>query len=184
MSEGLRRIQAATRLEIVRSARKLHHYNGDQRVKTYPVAVGKPSTPTPLGLYKVVNKVVNPGGMLGTRWMGLNVPGGNYGIHGNNNPSSIGTFVSHGCIRMYNNDVEEIFPLISIETPVIITDAGGDFLQEPGVGTAGGRTHVVKEGDTLWKISRTYGVPLDAIIRANNISNPDVLVPGQVLIIP
>lgn len=186
VSEALRRIQAGSRLEIIRSARRLNHYSGDQMVKKYPVAVGKPATPTPLGIYKVVNKVVNPGGMLGTRWMGLNIPGGNYGIHGNNNPSSIGTFASHGCIRMFNKDVEELFPVIGIGTPVIISDSGDPDVQETQAGkeNSGRRTYVIQAGDTLWNISKTFGVPLDDIIRANSISNPDILVPGQVLIIP
>ena len=46
--------------------------------------------------------------------MGLNNPG--YGIHGTNNPSSIGTAASLGCIRMHNHHVEELFPLVSIST--------------------------------------------------------------------
>lgn len=175
-----RRIEAGTRLEIIRANRNLNYYLGAQKVKTYPVAVGKASTPTPLGLYKVVNKVVNPGGVLGTRWMGLNIPGGNYGIHGTNNPSSIGKFISNGCIRMYNQDVEELFPKIGIGTPVIITDRPDSGLQKP----EGGRQHVVEPGDTLWKISLIYGVPLDAIVKANNLANPDFLAPGQVILIP
>ncbi len=179
MSEEQRRIETGSRLEIIRSARRLNYYAGDQNVKTYPVAVGKASTPTPLGIYKVVNKVVNPGGVLGTRWMGLNIPAGNYGIHGTNNPSSIGKCISNGCIRMYNSDVEELFPRINIGTPVIISEQG-QYLSEP----EGGRKHVVSPGDTLWKISRMYGVTVNAIVQANNIANPDILTPGQVIIIP
>lgn len=186
MSDDLRRVEAGTRLEIFRSGRRLYYYSGNQVMKVYPIAVGKHSTPTPLGIYKVVNKVMNPGGVLGTRWMGLNIPGGNYGIHGNNNPSSIGKFISNGCIRMYNSDVEELFPRINIGTPVIITDSPGSTLSEQEGSTTPGerRTYVVKPGDTLWKVSRIYHVPVDSIVRANNISNPDVLTPGQVLIIP
>lgn len=189
MSENLRRIEAGTHLEIFRSGRRLTYYSGNQKVKTYPVGVGKPATPTPLGIYKVVNKIMNPGGVLGTRWMGLNIPGGNYGIHGNNNPSSIGKFVSNGCIRMYNSDVEEIFPQINIGTPVIITDTPDNTLSDqggavPAAQTGEGKKHVVKPGDTLWKISQTYGVTVESIVRANNIADPDILVPGQVLIIP
>ena len=181
MSEDQRRLESATRLEIVRSARRINYYNDGQLVKTYPVAVGKNSTPTPLGIYKVVNKVLNPGGVLGTRWMGLNIPGGNYGIHGTNNPSSIGKFISNGCIRLQNKDVEELFPKINIGVPVIISDTKDGYLQEPAPGR---RRHTVRPGDTLWKISSTYGVPLNAIIQANNLTNPDLLHTGQVLIIP
>lgn len=79
---------------------------------------GKPSTPTPLGNFKIVNKVINPGGPFGVRWMGLSIPG--YGIHGTNNPPSIGTRASNGCIRMYNKDVIEVFNKVPIGTPVQI----------------------------------------------------------------
>ncbi|MFZ5650602.1 MAG: L,D-transpeptidase family protein [Bacillota bacterium] len=185
MAEDTSAHEAGTWLVIIRSARKLQFYSGNNPVKTYPVAVGKHSTPTPLGSYRVVNKIVNPGGMLGTRWMGLSIPNGNYGLHGTNNPSSIGKYISNGCIRMFNSDVEELFPKISIGTPVTITD--GD---NPGISTSdtghpeSGKRHIVKKGDTLWRISQTYGVPVDLIARANNISNPDILSVGQVLIIP
>ncbi len=86
--------------------------------KVYPVAVGKPSTPTPKGNFRIMNKQVNPGGPYGVRWMGLNSPG--IGIHGTNNPASIGKSVSHGCIRMQNNAVTELFNLVPIGTPVKI----------------------------------------------------------------
>lgn len=171
---------SGTYLEILRTPRKLRYYNGNRLSKTYPVAVGKHSTPTPLGNYKVVNKVINPGSILGTRWMGLNIPGGNYGIHGTNNPSSIGKFISNGCIRMYNRDVEELFPQISLGTPVIITE-GTD---NPTPGPQEGKRYVVRPGDTLWKIAQNHGVSLDSLILANNLTNPDILTPGQVLIIP
>ncbi|HWP97167.1 MAG TPA: peptidoglycan-binding protein [Syntrophomonadaceae bacterium] len=88
--------------------------------KDYPVAVGKPSTPSPLGNWTIVQKALNPGGPFGTRWMRLSVPWGGYGIHGTNNPASIGHSRSHGCIRMYNQDVEEIYPLSPLGTPVAI----------------------------------------------------------------
>jgi lipoprotein-anchoring transpeptidase ErfK/SrfK len=88
--------------------------------KTYPVAVGKPSTPTPRGTFKIKNKSVNPGGPFGARWMGLTVPKGSYGIHGTNDPSSIGKSISHGCVRMYNKDVIELFNLVPIGTTVRI----------------------------------------------------------------
>lgn len=187
MPEEKHRAETGTRLEIVRSARRLHHCTGDRNTKTYQCAVGKYATPTPLGSYSVVNKVVNPGGMLGTRWMGLNIPDGNYGIHGTNNPASIGQFISNGCIRMYNSDVEELFPKINIGTPVIITDQDGGSPQQGGGSpqqAEGGRKHMVRPGDTLWNISRIYGVTVDAIVRANNLPDPDLLIPGQVLIIP
>ncbi|MCL5058909.1 MAG: L,D-transpeptidase family protein [Actinobacteria bacterium] len=176
--------EAGTNLVILRSARKLQHYLGSALKNTYPVAVGKPSTPTPLGNYKVVNKILNPGDILGTRWMGLDVPGGNYGIHGTNNPSSIGKFISHGCIRMQNYNVEELFPQVNIGTPVTITDEAAAPGSEGGGNIPGGKVHVVQPGDTLWKISILYGVPVEQLIRANKIADPTLLEVGQVIIIP
>ncbi|MFZ5642755.1 MAG: L,D-transpeptidase family protein [Bacillota bacterium] len=186
MADDNKILEAGSHLVIMRSSRKLQHFTGSNLVKTYPVAVGKASTQTPLGNYKVINKIMNPGNILGTRWMGLSIPGGNYGIHGTNNPSSIGKFISKGCIRMYNRDVEELFPKISIGTPVTISDSHGETgtAAHTGSGTQGGKTYVVKKGDTLWKISRQFNVPLDEIVAVNNLVNPDALSPGQVIILP
>ncbi len=89
-------------------------------IKTYPVAVGKPSTPTPKGSFRIINKELNPGGPFGVRWMGMNIPGGGYGIHGTNNPGSIGKSISHGCVRMFNPDVTELYNLVPVGTPVKI----------------------------------------------------------------
>ncbi len=88
--------------------------------KTYPAAIGKPSTPTPKGSFRIVNKAVNPGGPFGARWMGINAPGGGYGIHGTNNPGSIGKSISHGCVRLLNQDVIELYNLVPVETSVTI----------------------------------------------------------------
>jgi len=89
-------------------------------IKTYPIAVGNPSTPTPVGEYQVIYKGVNWGPSFGPRWLGLNVPWGYYGIHGTNNPHSIGQHLSHGCIRMRNHDVIELFDMIPVGTKVTI----------------------------------------------------------------
>lgn len=89
-------------------------------INTYPVAVGAPNTPTPLGSWRIIQKTMNPGGPFGTRWMKLNVPWGGYGIHGTDNPSSIGTAASHGCVRMYNEDVNELYDIVPLGTPVQI----------------------------------------------------------------
>lgn len=102
------------------SKRNLEVYNDGQLYKTYRIAVGKSQTPTPIGEWNVVWKDYNWGTGFGTRWMGLNVPWGVYGIHGTNKPWSIGQFASHGCIRMRNKDVEELFEWIPIGTPVKI----------------------------------------------------------------
>ena len=87
-------------------------------VKSYPIGVGKMLTPTPTGTYSIINKAPNPGGPFGVMWMGLSKP--HYGIHGTNNPSSIGKVVSHGCIRMYNQDVLELSRAVPIGTLVTI----------------------------------------------------------------
>ncbi len=177
--------QDGTYLTINTVTRKLHHYRGKRLVKEYPVAVGKPSTPTPPGNYRIKNKIVNPGGILGTRWMGLTIPGGNYGIHGTNNPSSIGHAVSLGCIRMHNRDIEGLFPQVAIGTPVHISGrAGPPDLSGPAVPADGLRTYTIQPGDTLWKIARRFNVSLEELIAANKLAYPDRVYPGQVIVIP
>ena len=86
--------------------------------KTYPVAIGKMLTPSPKGTFRIINEQVNPGWPYGARWMGLSKKG--YGIHGTNNPASIGKSVSQGCIRMHNKDVIEVSNLVSVGTIVRI----------------------------------------------------------------
>lgn len=99
-------------------ARILTLYKNKKKVKSYPIAVGKPSTPTPKGTFKIINRAVDPGGVFGVRWLGLSKKG--YGIHGTNNPSSIGKAISNGCIRMYNKDVLELANTVPIGTIVKI----------------------------------------------------------------
>lgn len=89
-------------------------------VKQYPVAVGKPSTPTPAGNWQIIYKGLW-GKQFGGHFMQLNIPGGVYGIHGTDVPASISHYISHGCVRMYSNDAKELYNLISIGTPVNIT---------------------------------------------------------------
>jgi hypothetical protein len=96
-------------------------------MKKYPVGVGKSETPSPLGEWKIIQKSLNWGNGFGTRWMGLNVPWGIYGIHGTDKPYSIGGSWSHGCIRMFNRDVEELYPLIPWGTMVRIVENGKMF---------------------------------------------------------
>ncbi len=100
------------------STKRLTLYRDGSQVRAFPVGVGKQNTPTPIGNYYIASKMANPGGAFGVMWMGLNIP--HYGIHGTNNPSSIGKTVSHGCIRMHNNDVLVLSRLVSIGTPVRI----------------------------------------------------------------
>ncbi|HLN64162.1 MAG TPA: L,D-transpeptidase family protein [Symbiobacteriaceae bacterium] len=112
-------------------ARTLYWYKDGALVRSFPVGVGKPSSPTPTGRYEVINMLkhpwwyppsgaapVDPGpaNPLGTRWMGWRDDG--YGIHGNNNPDSIGFYVSAGCVRMYRDDVEWLYQQVDVGTPV------------------------------------------------------------------
>lgn len=97
----------------------LYLLDGSNLIKKYPVATGKPSTPTPIGRWKVINKA-RWGGGFGSRWIGIDVPWGTYGIHGTNKPSTIGYNASHGCVRMYNRDVEDLYTYVKYGTPVYI----------------------------------------------------------------
>jgi hypothetical protein len=119
-----------------------------QKFKTYTVAVGNPSTPTPVGEYQVVYKGKNWGPSFGPRWLGLNVPWGSYGIHGTNKPYSIGQHQSHGCIRMRNSDVIELFEMIPLGTNVIIYGhVLGDPSHEPrglAEGDVGGDVQLIQ----------------------------------------
>jgi lipoprotein-anchoring transpeptidase ErfK/SrfK len=105
--------------------RKLALVEDGQVKKVYTVAVGKPSTPSPVGNFTIERRVANPtyrhngktvlpgpGNPVGTRWMGLSKHG--YGIHGTNEPKSIGKAASHGCIRMSQADLEEFYELVAV----------------------------------------------------------------------
>ena len=70
-------------------------------------------------LKSIINKAPNPGGPCGAMWLGLSRP--HYGIHGTDNPASIGKNVSKGCIRMHNNHVLELSKLVPIGTKVVIS---------------------------------------------------------------
>ena len=104
--------------------------NGEEIIKTYPISTGKEDS-TPEGEFTITTKMVNPvwfhkgeivppgeENFLGTRWLGFNLP--QYGIHGTIQPQFIGQSVSHGCIRMHNEDVEELFEYIPEGTKVQI----------------------------------------------------------------
>lgn len=93
--------------------------NGEP-VRKYPVAVGRPGSETPVGIWKVTDKSDEPAPGTGTHWLGLNVPCGNFGVHGTDNPWSIGTYASGGCVRLHNAHIQEIYPLVPVGTWVII----------------------------------------------------------------
>ncbi len=100
------------------NAKRLTVFKNGRIFREYVVATGKEETPTPTGTFTVVNKQVNPGGPYGTRWLGLSRRG--YGIHGTNDPSSIGKNASNGCVRMFNEDVEALFDIVPVGTVVRI----------------------------------------------------------------
>jgi lipoprotein-anchoring transpeptidase ErfK/SrfK len=116
--EDIHRLTDLYKININTTSRTLTLYKNGEIFKTYPVAIGKPSTPTPKGNFKIINKAINPGGPFGARWLGLNKKG--YGIHGTNNPSSIGKAVSNGCIRTYNQNIIELSNIVPIGTEVLI----------------------------------------------------------------
>jgi L,D-transpeptidase ErfK/SrfK len=105
-------------IDISLNARRLILLKDGVQQKQYPIAVGRMLHHTPIGNYIVINKAPNPGGPFGTMWMSLSKE--HYGIHGTNDPSSIGKAVSLGCIRMQNKDVEELASIIPVGTPVLI----------------------------------------------------------------
>jgi lipoprotein-anchoring transpeptidase ErfK/SrfK len=119
-------------LEISKAGKTLTWKRGAEVLKVYSIAVGREVTGTPAGQFRIINKVADPvwyrlgeqyppgspKNLLGTRWMGLDRKG--YGIHGTREPWTIGRAASHGCIRMHNRDVEELFRWVPIGTEVII----------------------------------------------------------------
>lgn len=105
------------------SNRTLELYNDSKLYKKYRIAVGKSRTPSPIGEWKIVYKDYSDKEIFGTRWLGLNVPWGGYGIHGTNRPWSIGQFASQGCIRLRNKDIEELFEWVPLGTKVKIEGA-------------------------------------------------------------
>ncbi|HEY1810017.1 MAG TPA: L,D-transpeptidase, partial [Acidobacteriaceae bacterium] len=114
-------MQGATRTIVVSlEDRRLALLEDGVVKKVYRIAVGKDATPSPTGTFTIVDRVTNPtyyhagtvippgpGNPVGTRWMGLSAKG--YGIHGTNEPRSIGRAASHGCIRMGRHDLEDLF---------------------------------------------------------------------------
>ena len=120
-----------TRIEVDLSARKLSFYKGRRLVLRTPVAVGSPATPTPTGRFYVNQRLVpaNPDGAFGPAALGVSAfsdvltgwaQGGPIGIHGTNEPWSIGRAVSNGCIRVPNETLKRLFAATPGGTPVVI----------------------------------------------------------------
>lgn len=98
-------------------------------VKKYPIAIGKKETPSPIGNWRITSKALKDG-PFGGYWLGLNAPWDTFGIHGTSNPGSIGSLASNGCIRMFNENIKEVFYAVNYDTPVIIY-SGASWLFSP-----------------------------------------------------
>ncbi|WP_416827804.1 L,D-transpeptidase family protein [Ectobacillus polymachus] len=99
---------------------KLYLLQQNKVIEEYSISPGKNESPTPVGQFRIVHKSRGWGGGFGSRWLGLNVPWGKYGIHGTNKSWLIGERVSSGCIRMRNKDVERLFDKVPVGTIVQI----------------------------------------------------------------
>lgn len=118
-------------LKLLVPAQVLIAFRDGRPVEAYPTTIGLPHEPTPVGTFTVINRVEDPtwyppdgsppvppgpDNPIGHRWIGIDVPG--YGLHGTNEPESIGTSTSLGCIRLFPDDVEHLFQRVSPGTPV------------------------------------------------------------------
>jgi L,D-transpeptidase ErfK/SrfK len=125
-----------TRLVLRLSERMVYVYQGNSLKVRYPVAVGREGWETPTGQFKVTSMVKNPGwtnpftgevmtpgsdSPLGERWIQFWTDGENaIGFHGTPSRESVGRAASHGCVRMYNEDVRELYALVLVGTPVTV----------------------------------------------------------------
>ena len=119
--------------------KRLTLFQDDTVVKHYIVATGTYDTPTPVGVFTITHRFSGEMCGFGTCFLGLDVPWGNYGIHGTNKPESIGRSASHGCIRMQVADAEELYRLVPNGTIVVIEC--GPY------GELGSTLHTLKNGD-------------------------------------
>ena len=128
-------------IEVIKSRFLLLVYDGDKLVKVYKIGTGRQNR-TPVGSFEIdlkdfepdwwrpgkVVKFGDPENVLGTRWMSLKPIDGTsetlkgYGIHGTWEPQSIGTAASQGCVRMINENVEELFDIVPQRTRVVIVE--------------------------------------------------------------
>lgn len=123
----------------------LYLFKSDELIRKYPIAQGTPETPSPIGVFRITRKARDWGSGFGSRWLSLNVPWGMYGIHGTNDPGSIGYRSSKGCFRMRNRDVEELYTIIGVGTMVVVW--GGPF------GNLGGRLEKLAPGSRRSEVS-------------------------------
>ncbi len=129
-------IPQEVRLVIRLSDRRVYLYQGDRVQESYPIAIGKAGWETPVGEHEVINKqrnptwehpwtgeIVPPGpdNPLGVGWIGFWTDGLNYiGFHGTPAEHLVGQAVSHGCVRMRNQDILALYAKVNVGTPVIV----------------------------------------------------------------
>jgi lipoprotein-anchoring transpeptidase ErfK/SrfK len=125
--------KAKYKILIDKSQNILTLLSDDDIIKVYRVSTGENNC-TPVGNFKIVNKIIDPvwytekamvpaespDNVLGSRWMGFNLPG--YGIHGTVSPEKIGQSATKGCVRMINAEVEELYKITPVGTEVTIVD--------------------------------------------------------------
>ncbi len=131
-------IEENLRLVIKLGERKVYVYQGEEEIINYPIAIGKQGWETPKGDFEVIQMLKNPSwehpwngtiippgpeNPLGDRWIGFWTDGVNFiGFHGTPAEQLVGQAVSHGCIRMLNDDVRNLFTKVAVGTPVTVID--------------------------------------------------------------
>lgn len=133
------RAESSYAIHVDVAQKRLTLFQGEDLVKQYTIATGAWDTPTPVGIFTITHRFSGRMCGFGTCFLGLNVPWGNYGIHGTNRPESIGSNASHGCIRMRVADAEELYALVPNGTKVMIEN--GPY------GELGSTLRVLRNGD-------------------------------------
>lgn len=105
--------------------KRLTVYENGVPAAVFPIASGAAETPSPIGVFRIGSRFSTEMSGFGTRFLGLTVPWGQYGIHGTNRPSSIGSNASHGCIRLRVKDAEKLYRMVRNGTKVVIE--GGPY---------------------------------------------------------
>lgn len=129
-------VGVVTRLVLRLNERRVYAYSGDQVKISYPVAIGREGWKTPTGNFRVMSMIEHPAWQnpftgvvippgpdnpLGERWIGFWTNGQNWvGFHGTPQPELVGQAVSHGCVRMVNQDIVALFAQVQVDTPVSV----------------------------------------------------------------
>lgn len=133
LGQRLKVIQANFSLIVDKSQNILTLKNGEEVLKVYRCSTGEGGI-TPTGTFRIKNRLIDPPwftpqgvippndprNVLGSRWLGFDLA--SYGIHGTTDPTSIGRSITQGCVRLANAEVEELFALLPVETPVTIVE--------------------------------------------------------------